>query len=199
MACILRIVAGKYGGRFIKAPEGVLTRPTAQVAREALFNMLAPRIAGVLFVDLFAGSGAIGIEALSRGAGGVIFVDKSRACCALIRENLRLVGAGGQEALVLDLDIKRDNFMRALREGMKHLEKNEAGVVFADPPYNFEGVDRFPLLISETAICAAGAFIIIEHSKKISMPQHAGIYAMFRNKKYGDSCVSFYSSGQVDI
>ena len=192
MVGILRIISGKYGGRYIKAPEGDKTRPTSQVAREALFNVLASRIAGALFIDMFAGSGAVGIEALSRGAGKVIFVDISRDCGALIRDNLKLLGAGTRETLVLAADIAKPDSFKEIREGIKRLGEAAADLIFADPPYSFEGVGSLPASIAGSSLCAADAMIIIEHGKKIAVPQRAGDFELIRSRQYGDSIMSFY-------
>src|SRR5438093_7486695 len=97
----MRIIAGKYHGRRIKSPPSLQTRPTSDRLRETLFNILAPRIEGVRFLDLCAGSGAVGIEALSRGAAHVTFVDQARKMCALIEANLGLCGVSEKHTEVV--------------------------------------------------------------------------------------------------
>ena len=97
----LRVIAGKYRGRTLKGPPSLKTRPTADRLRETVFNILAPRIEGTRFVDLCAGSGAVGIEALSRGAGQVTFVDRSRQMCALISENIRTLKIEDADAAIV--------------------------------------------------------------------------------------------------
>src|SRR6266850_2188720 len=94
----LRIIAGKYRGRNLKSPPSLEVRPTSDRLRETLFNVIAPRIEGARFLDLCAGSGAIGIEALSRDAGHATFVDHSRKMCALVKSNLDLCGIGEDES-----------------------------------------------------------------------------------------------------
>ncbi|MCL2057467.1 MAG: 16S rRNA (guanine(966)-N(2))-methyltransferase RsmD [Oscillospiraceae bacterium] len=192
---ILRIVSGKFGGRLIRAPEGAPTRPTSQVAREALFSILAPRVAGAVFIDMYAGSGAVGIEALSRGAGCVVFADSSRECVDTIRDNLKLLGIGGRGALVLEADLARGApAAAALRGALKRLGEVAADIIFADPPYGLEGILDMPRFISESYLCAADGTIIIEHSKKTIMPANSGMYEKARERQYGDSCLSFYES-----
>src|SRR5437660_6612151 len=96
----MRIVAGKYRGRKLKSPPSLQTRPTSDRLRETLFNILAPRIEGARFLDMCAGSGAVGIEALSRGAAHVVFVDRSRKMCALIEANLYTLGVEDEVEVV---------------------------------------------------------------------------------------------------
>src|SRR4029450_2669684 len=98
----MRIIAGKYRGRRLKGPPTLATRPTSDRLRETLFNILAPRIEGARFLDLCAGSGAVGIEAMSRGAAHVTFVDRSRKMCGLIKSNLELCGVTDDESEVIN-------------------------------------------------------------------------------------------------
>ena len=148
---------------------------------------------GAVFIDLFAGSGAVGIEALSRGAGKVIFADNSSNCCAVIHDNLKLLGASSRDALVLNTDLAHDNSMEALRDGLKRLGEIAADVIFADPPYSFDGIESIPSLISGSFLCAAEAVLVVEHGKKVILPQNAGAYVKFRDRNYGDSSLSFYN------
>src|ERR671929_729742 len=97
----MRIIAGKYRGRILRSPPSMQVRPTSDRLRETLFNVIAPRIAGARFLDLCAGSGAVGIEALSRGARHVTFVDRSRKMCGLIEANLDLCGVPEDETEVV--------------------------------------------------------------------------------------------------
>src|SRR5687768_8490650 len=122
----MRIIAGEFRGRVIKSPPDSRTRPTSDRLRETLFNILAPRIEGARFLDLCAGSGAIGMEALSRSAAHVTFVDRSRKACALIEENLDLLQVPEDRTDIQALSA--ENFV-----GRKH----ETGwdIVFYDPPY----------------------------------------------------------------
>src|SRR5438034_7095789 len=100
----MRIIAGKYRGRKLKSPPSLNTRPTSDRLRETLFNVIAPRIEGARFLDLCAGSGAVGIEALSRGAAHVTFVDRSRKMCALIEANLDLCRVAKEERQVVKME-----------------------------------------------------------------------------------------------
>src|SRR5438034_9495641 len=133
----MRIIAGKYRGRRIKSPPSLQTRPTSDRLRETLFNVIAPRIQGVRFLDLCAGSGAVGIEALSRGAAHVTFVDRSRKMFALIEANLELCRIAKEERQVVKMEAT-DFLRQTLRqaEGSPSCEKSKPwDIAFFDPPY----------------------------------------------------------------
>src|ERR1019366_3331055 len=118
----MRVIGGEFRSRVLKSVPGLDTRPTPDRLREALFSVLSPRISGAVFADLYAGTGAVGIEALSRGASRAIFVEQSRAAVTVIRENLQSLGLTGRSQV---------------REGrvLKIIEKMEVDIVFLDPPY----------------------------------------------------------------
>src|SRR6266704_4165462 len=134
----MRIIAGKYRGRKLKSPPSLQTRPTSDRLRETLFNILAPRIRGARLLDLCAGSGAVGIEALSRGAAHVTFVDRSRKMYALIEKNLYTLGVEDEVEVVL---AEVSEFLR------RYAEKQALvfDIVFFDPPYatDYEGVLKY--------------------------------------------------------
>src|SRR5580765_2688155 len=123
----MRIIAGKYRGRKLKSPPSVAARPTSDRLRETLFNILAPRIEGARVLDLCAGTGAVGIEALSRGASHVTFVDQSRKMCALIEANVDALEVDREELEIITADATE--FLR------RHVKKKELSfdVVFFDP------------------------------------------------------------------
>lgn len=180
----MRIIAGDYGGRVIKSPPDSRTRPTSDRLRETLFNVLAPRIGGARFLDLCAGTGAIGIEALSRGASHVTFVDRSRKACALIEENLDLLGVPEVNTEVLALGA--ENFA-----GRKH----EKGwdIVFFDPPYDTDyRVVLFEFGTPESNLLNAEGILIAEHHTKNSLPDAIGDIRRWRALKQGETTLSFY-------
>src|SRR5437870_3206367 len=125
----MRIITGKYRGRRLKSPPSLQTRPTSDRLRETLFNILAPRIEGARFLDLCAGSGAVGIEALSRGAAHVIFVDRSRKMCALIEANLQALNVDED-----DVEVVSSEALEFFRRRAKK-ETEPFDIVFFDPPY----------------------------------------------------------------
>lgn len=180
----MRIIAGDYGGRVIKSPPDSRTRPTSDRLRETLFNILAPQIEGARFLDLCSGTGAIGIEALSRGALHVSFVDKSRRACALIEENLDLLGIPEDRTDVLSNSA--ENF-----SGRKHEQGWD--IVFYDPPYDSDyGIVLFEFGTPESDMLNNGGVLIAEHHTKTVLPDAIGELRRWRILKQGETSLSFY-------
>ena len=182
----MRIIAGKYRGRRLKSPPSNRTRPTSDRLRETLFNVLAPRIQGTRFLDLCAGTGAVGIEALSRDAEHVTFVDQSRPMCALIAQNLAALSVTGAK-----FEIVNANAFDFLRK-----QKSAAApfaLIFFDPPYSadYEGVLNY---IGEHAdqLLAIDGIVIVEHRKQNELAEEFGPVKRYRVLKQGDSVLSFY-------
>jgi 16S rRNA (guanine966-N2)-methyltransferase len=180
----MRIIAGEFRGRVIKSPTDSRTRPTSDRLRETLFNVLAPRIEGARFLDLCSGTGAIGMEALSRGADHVTFVDRSRKACALIEENLDLLEIPESSTEVLALPA--ENFV-----GREH----EGGwdIVFYDPPYD----SNYELVLSEfgtteNSLLNEDGILIAEHHTKHVLPDAAQTLRRWRILKQGETSLSFY-------
>jgi len=200
---LLRIVAGEHRGRLVSAPPGRGTRPTSEMAREALFDILQGRTQGALFADLFAGSGAVGIEALSQGARGAVFVERDRACAQTIRKNLGALGLQGR-ASVVEQDLWK--FGRcpggaALRGALAALAARTgepragglADIVFADPPYAMEGMGRFVETLAALPVYAPGATLVVEHMAKIELPPEPGAgFALWKSRGHGDTAMTFY-------
>jgi 16S rRNA (guanine966-N2)-methyltransferase len=185
----MRIIAGKYRGRKLKNPPSLQTRPTSDRLRETLFNILAPRIKGARFLDLCAGSGAVGIEALSRGAAHVTFVDRSRKMYALIETNLTSLNVSDDESEVVS---------KEALEFLRRYTKNDPvafDIIFFDPPYamNYEAVLDY---VGEhaTRVLAEGGVMIIEHHRKKNLKEDFGVLKRYRVLKQGDSCLSFYQT-----
>jgi len=181
----MRVIAGEFRGRVLKSPADGRTRPTSDRLRETIFNILAPRIdEDTRWLDLCAGTGAIGIEALSRGAGFVTFVDKSRRSCAVIEENLDLLGISEEKTDIHALSA--ENFVS---------RKHETGwdIVFFDPPYETNhaivlgefGSDREDLL-------REGGILLAEHHRKNELPDRVGELRRWRIVTQGGTCLSFY-------
>jgi 16S rRNA (guanine966-N2)-methyltransferase len=182
----MRVIAGQYRGRNLRSPPSMQVRPTSDRLRETLFNILAPRIEGVRFLDLCAGSGAVGIEALSRGAAHVTFVDRSRKMCGLIESNLDLCGVPEDETEVVKTEA--DEFLR--RAHSKMAERWD--IAFFDPPY---AVDYSPVLNvfgAGTILDEASGLLVVEHHHKNELRDEIGVLRRWRTLKQGDSCLSFY-------
>jgi 16S rRNA (guanine966-N2)-methyltransferase len=185
----MRIIAGKYRGRKLKSPPSLQTRPTSDRLRETLFNILAPRIKGARFLDLCAGSGAVGIEALSRGAAHVTFVDRSRKMYALIETNLKSLSVSDDEIEVVS---------REALEFLKRRTTKEAvafDTIFFDPPYSMDYEAVLDCLSEHaTRMLAEGGIMIVEHHRKKDLKEEIGGLQRHRMLKQGDSCLSFYES-----
>lgn len=180
----MRIIAGEYRGRVIKSPTDSRTRPTSDRLRETLFNILAPQIEGARFLDLCSGSGAIGMEAISRGAKHVTFVDRSRKACALIEENLDLL-AVPEEATDIQA-LPAENFVG--REA-----KNGWDIVFYDPPYESDyALVLFEFGTHENTLLNTDGVFIAEHHTKNKLPDLAGELRRWRILKQGETSLSFY-------
>lgn len=186
---MIRIISGTAGGRKINTPEGNATRPTTDQTREALFSMLGFDIAGSRFLDLFSGSGAVGIEAISRGAAHATFVEKDRRTCGILQGNIRTCGFE-ERARVMGYDVGR-----ALRE--LDTMGQSYDFVFMDPPYA-EGESKVAnhmysdtlSFLSDSCLVAKNCIIIVEHSYPI--PQEFGSLRAYRTKRYGVSHLTFF-------
>jgi 16S rRNA (guanine(966)-N(2))-methyltransferase RsmD len=185
----MRVIAGKFRSRQLKSLKGMALRPTSDRLRETLFNVLGDRISGCRFVDLFAGTGAVGIEALSRGAAQTMFVERHAPAAALIRKNLESLEIG-RGARVLAVDA---------RHGLELLEKEiEQGptmptMVFLDPPYgNTEDYDRVLSFLGSAVLVDEHSLVIAEHRKNFDLPETIGSLVRVRVLKQGDAVLSFY-------
>jgi 16S rRNA (guanine(966)-N(2))-methyltransferase RsmD len=191
MLISVRIIAGTLRSRSLQAPPGLATRPTSDRLRETLFNVLAPRIRGAAFLDLYAGSGAVGMEALSRGADRVTFVERAPAALAVLRGNLAKLG------LTAGFRIQPSSvgaFLRRLPTGQAAAFE----VVFLDPPYDAaqEYESTLNLLGAPPAgLLAPGALVIAEHRRKERLEDAYGSLERTRLLEQGDASLSFYAVG----
>ncbi|HEY5839534.1 MAG TPA: 16S rRNA (guanine(966)-N(2))-methyltransferase RsmD [Pyrinomonadaceae bacterium] len=185
----MRIIAGKYRGRQLKSPPSAQTRPTSDRLRETLFNVLAPRIEGVRFLDLCAGTGAVGIEALSRGAEHVTFVDKSRKMCGLIEANTTALGIDKKEFEIVNADASA-----YLRRHAKK-EREPFDIIFFDPPYAEDYEPVLTLMAEHAAqLMCEKTVVVVEHYKKKVLAEKFGLLKPYRTLKQGDSALTFYKS-----
>jgi 16S rRNA (guanine966-N2)-methyltransferase len=172
----VRVVAGRFGGRRLRAPPGSSTRPTADRVREALFSILGGAVRDARVLDLYAGSGALGIEALSRGADGAVFVERDTQAVAAIERNLAAVGA---EATVVRQDV-----LRFLARGDGAFD-----LVFCDPPYDSAAGLAGPLAEHLPALCAEDARIVTESDKRnpLVLP-----FPLLVERAYGDTRIAIH-------
>ena len=195
---MIRITTGIYKGRNLKIPEGI--RPTQNVTRKALFDIIGD-IEGLTFLELFAGSGAVGLEAASRGAKGVVFVENSGASIKAINDNIALIrGSGISQAQLRDyLVIQSD-----VNEPIKQLsrQKKVFDLIFLDPPYCRGGAEEPLVKKTLQTLCAYDilpptGLIIAQYSKKESLPEHLGVLNLLKLSVYGDTKISFYQKKVV--
>jgi len=185
----MRVIAGKYRSRPLRSLRGMDIRPTSDRLRETLFNVLTAgnpvALEGSVWLDLFAGTGAVGIEALSRGAKQVYFVEASAAAAGVIRENLESLGITSGFKLLQDK--LPDAFWRMEREHVA------ADVVFIDPPYRLQDVYRETLrALAESPVVWAMSMVIAEHEKKFDPGEEFGPLRRFRQLAQGSAALSFY-------
>lgn len=187
----MRVIAGQFRSRTLRAPSGLATRPTSDRLRETLFNVLAPRIEGALFLDLYAGSGTVGIEALSRGAAEAAFVERAPDALAALRANLDVLGIRST-ARVWPGSVGA--FL--CRRGAAEAETRRFHLVFLDPPYDaLEEYAEALTLLGERGWLAVGALVIAEHRRKQPLQEQYGVLLQTRLLRQGDASLTFYSAG----
>ena len=184
----MRVIAGYYRGRNLRSPSTMQVRPTSDRLRETLFNVLAPRIEGSRFLDLCAGSGAVGIEALSRGAAHATFVDRSRKMCGLIEANLDLCGVPEDKTEVVQSEAA-EFLRRASSRGAPKWD-----TVFFDPPYVTDYMPVLAVFGTGTVLEEEGV-LVVEHHHKTPLKEAIGEIRRWRILKQGDSTLSFYEYG----
>jgi 16S rRNA (guanine966-N2)-methyltransferase len=175
----MRVIAGTWRGRRLQAPPGAATRPTSDRVREALFSVLADRVPDARVLDLYAGSGALGIEALSRGAAEATFVDSAAAAVRAIHANLEAVGA---QAEVRRMDARR--FLVAASAAARYYD-----LVFLDPPYRQAGHLGDELTAALPAVLAPGAAVVAESDRRA--PLELGI-PLLDERRYGDTLIRIH-------
>ena len=189
----MRIIAGQFRSRHLRSLKNLKIRPTSDMLRETLFNILGPRVEGARFLDLFAGTGAVGIEAISRGASDVVLIENHRATAKLIRENLALLEIiAGARVIVSDAVAAI-----AKLESAKLQPGSTApfDFVFLDPPYANER-DYHAVLqaLEKSPLLNQSGMVIAEHRKTFALPSAIGRLRQFRTVKQGDAALSFFRS-----
>ena len=177
----MRIIAGRFRSRKLNSVPGAAVRPTPDRLRETLFNILAPEIESSTFLDAYAGSGAVGLEALSRGAKHVVLIERSDAAIAVIRENVRALQVMNEVTLI-----------RGKASGL--LLKYPADLVFVDPPYELTGEYAASMEILSGTACR---LVIAQHPSRLQLPDCYGRLSKKRVLRQGDNSLSFYSRDEA--
>jgi len=183
----MRIIAGRYRSRKLKSVPGTAVRPTPDRLREALFNVLAPRIAGTVFLDAYAGSGAVGIEALSRGATRIVLIERDPQALAVLRENLATLQVGSEAVVV------RGSAVSQLRKRSAELKLD---IAFVDPPYELVKEYTESLSILAETNCP---LVIAQHPSRMVLEEQYGALVKGRVLRQGDNALSFYEAANGDL
>jgi 16S rRNA (guanine966-N2)-methyltransferase len=191
----MRIIAGTFRSRKLEAPAGLATRPTSDRLRETLFNVLAPRIEGARFLDLYAGSGAVGIEALSRDAASVVFVERAQPALIALRKNLANLGISGGFRIQ---PVSVGGWLRKPGQAVELFD-----IVFLDPPYEAGEEYASTLgLLGGGGLLAEGALVIAEHRSKAGRKERLedryGCLERTRLLEQGDAALSFFAVSGTD-
>ncbi len=185
-----RIIAGRHKGRVLRAPKGDATRPTGARVKQTLFDILAPRLPGARVVDAFAGSGAVGLEALSRGAARVVLIDSSAAAYATLKQNAELLRGGGGE-----IELQRQDARLALAALADQGARFD--LVYLDPPYDSDLYEDLLRQIGETGLLVEDGVVVAEHFHKRALPETMGRLRRTRTVRVGDHTLSFYRRGDA--
>lgn len=179
----MKIIAGEYKGRIIEMPDGI--RPTSDKVRNALFEILKNRIEGAIFLDLYCGSGAMGIEALSRGAKKAVFIDNDHSSVSILKRNLNKLGASQSSY---------DIYIKDCVNGMGTIQSSGGyfDIVFLDPPYYKDLAKNTLIGLSGCDILSPDAVVIAEVFKKENLPEELGVFRKTRSYKYGDTLLEFF-------
>jgi len=182
----VRIISGQLRGRRLRAPDGLATRPTSDRVREALFNIISSRVPGATFLDLFAGSGAVGLEAISRGADRAVFVEQARRALEQIEDNVERCGVVDRTRIVGKDALAA---LKTLQAGGERFD-----VVYVDPPYD-AGLYR-PILkyLGASGLVDEDGIVVVELRSRDRLPDDIGELRHYRDERYGDTTLAFYAS-----
>ena len=178
----MRVIAGKAKGHRLKVPTGTITRPATDLVRGAIFSILeviADDWAQVL--DLFAGSGALGIEALSRGAGWVDFVEREPRCCDIIRQNLEKTKLAAQAHI----------YCCGVGKVLSFLDK-EYSIILMDPPYSDSSIGNLVTRLATSRLVGANSIVVVTHSPRLPLNSTYGTLNLIKEHRHGDSCIAVY-------
>ncbi len=180
----MRIIGGEFRSRLLKSLPGVDVRPTPDRLRETLFNILSPVIAGSVFLDAYAGTGAVGIEALSRGARRAIFIEKSREAVALIQQNLTTLGIRSRSIIHVGAVARK-------------ISIEEADIIFLDPPYPQTG--EYALALNAIGAAAREVIVVAQHSWRFPLEQQYGHLRQTREVRQSDNLLTFFRSEHAEL
>jgi 16S rRNA (guanine(966)-N(2))-methyltransferase RsmD len=178
----MRVIAGEAKGHHLKFPKGTKTRPATDLVRGAIFSMLE-NIASdwSLVLDLFSGSGALGIEALSRGAGWVDFVESEPKCCDIIKENLEKTKLSAQAHV----------YCCSVFKALSFLDK-EYDIILMDPPYSNSSIGDFIIQLASSKLVGTKTTVVVTHSPRLPLNQSYATINLIKEHRHGDSCISIY-------
>ena len=182
----MRVITGKAKGHLLKVPKGVYVRPATDLVRGAIFSILennAVNWAQVL--DLYSGSGALGIEALSRGAGWVDFVDRERRCCGIIKQNLEKTKLGANAHV----------YCCSVARAISFLDK-EYGIILMDPPYADLSIGNVVEQLASSRLVGLDTVVTVTHSPRLALNSSYGLLSLLKEHRHGDSCISIYRRGE---
>jgi 16S rRNA (guanine966-N2)-methyltransferase len=180
----MRVIAGRFGGRRLHAPRGRVTRPTSERVREALFSMLG-ELEGAVVLDLFAGTGALAIEALSRGAARAVLVERDPRALSALRANLAELGIDPPEA-----EVRRGEAPAALRNARERAETYD--LIFVDPPYRHTGVLGRELQAGLPPLLGPRARVVVERDRRTESPLRSPLLEVELERRYGDTVIAIH-------
>jgi len=181
----MRVIAGRAKGHQLKVAKGNITRPATDLVRGAIFSMLEATAGEWLqLLDLFAGSGALGIEALSRGAGWVDFVEREPRCCGIIRQNLEKTKLSAQAHIYCCSVIRAISFL-----------SKEYSIVLMDPPYSDSSIGTVVTQLAQSRLVGEGSVVVVTHSPRLSLESSYAPLSLIKERRHGDSCIAMYRKG----
>jgi 16S rRNA (guanine966-N2)-methyltransferase len=181
----MRVITGKAKGHQLKVPKGVYVRPATDLVRGAIFSMLENETSDwALVLDLFAGSGALGIEALSRGAGWVDFVEREPRCCAIIKQNLEKTRLEAQAHI----------YCCSVASAISFLDK-EYSIILMDPPYANRSIGRLINQLAVSELVGKETVVVVTHSPHLPLSPGYGGLRLAKERRHGDSCIAVYQKG----
>jgi len=179
---MVRVITGKAKGHRLKVPKGTITRPATDLVRGAIFSILESTASDwAQVLDLFAGSGALGIEALSRGAGWVDFVEREPRCCDIIRQNLEKTKLGAQAHIYCCMVTKALSFL-----------DKEYGIILVDPPYSNSSIGSLVAQLATSKLVGRNSVIVVTHSPHLSLNSIYPPLNLIKEHRHGDSCIAVY-------